>query len=307
MPRVRDRKLALLRPFIAPMFMNPISTRTKSRASCTLLFSICIFTSFPDATHADERKIVPHPLVAAQSGTLPIILSAPHGGTAKIPGVPERTGEGIERSGKGFAAVRDDGTEELAHEISNAIEQRLGKKPYSVIAGFHRRYIDANRPPDIAYEDAAAKPTYDAYHDTLRSFAREVHNTFGRGLVLDIHGQKVASDTIFRGTGNGRTVALLSKQFGIGAHAGPKSFFGLLGAAGCKVHPSDDGAEQPGLTGGFIVQTYGGAGHFGLDAIQLEFGADYRAKANLKATAAKVADAVAAFTKLYLPAEPMRQ
>lgn len=50
----------------------------------------------------------------------------------------------------------------------------------------------------------------------------------------------------------------------------------------------------------------GSADHFGLDAIQFEFGADCRAKANIKATAAKVADAVAAFAKHYFLAKPVR-
>ena len=276
-------------------------TATNLRASRLFLLSLCGSAVFPGAVHAGEKKIAPQPLIATQAGALPIILSAPHGGSAIVPGVPVRKGEGIEKSGKGFVAVRDDGTEELAHEIATAIEQRFGKKPYFVIAQFHRKYIDPNRPPDIAYEDAAAKPFYDAYHDSLSRYAREVQKTFGRGLVLDIHGQKAAGDTILRGTGNGKTVALLARNFGNGAHIGPKSFFGLLEAAGCKVHPADDGPEMTGFTGGHIVQTYGGADHFGLDAIQLEFGGDYRTRPNAKATAAKVADAVAAFAKLYLP------
>ena len=266
------------------------------------LLPLCGVAFFSIAIHAEEKKIAPPPLVATQAGALPIILSAPHGGAAVVPGVPVRKGDGVERSGKGFVAVRDDGTEELAHEIATAIEQRMGKKPYFVIAQFHRKYIDPNRPPNIAYEDPAAKPFYDSYHDSLSRYAREVQKTFGRGLVLDIHGQKAAADTIFRGTGNGKTVALLTKNFGAGAHVGPKSFFGLLSAAGCKGYPLGNEAEQSGFTGGHIVQTYGGADHFGLDAIQLEFGMDYRARANSKATAGKVADAVAAFSKLYLPA-----
>lgn len=243
------------------------------------------------------------PLVVTQAGTIPIILSAPHGGTEVVPGVPVRKGEGIERGGRGFVIARDGGTQELARDIANAIEKRMGGRPYFVLAEFHRRYLDPNRPAQIAYEHPDAKPFYDRYHGALSTFAKEVNEKFGRGLVLDIHGQGSARDTIFRGTQNGKTVALLMQRHGRSAQVGPESFFGLLAAAGCKVHPADDAKEQAGFTGGYIVQTYGGANHFGLDAIQLEFGGDYRAETNRKATAEKIATAVTAFSKLYLPVE----
>ena len=91
-----------------------------------------------------------------------------------------------------------------------------------------------------------------------------------------------------------------SQRYGEKAHTGPKSFFGLLAANGCKVAPEDlTGKEVAGLNGGHIVQTYGGEG-FGIDAMQLEFGSEYRAKEVQKDTAAKVANAVAEYAKLYL-------
>jgi N-formylglutamate amidohydrolase len=271
-----------------------------------LILLLSAFVLAP-ASRAEPKSRRAQPLIATQAGDLPIIISAPHGGTEIVPGVPERKGEGIERNGRGFVVVRDSGTTELAREIAAAIETRTGKKPYYVLAEFHRKYIDPNRPPAIAFEHRDAKPFYDSYHGALSQYAGRVRDKFGAGLLLDIHGQSAARDTIFRGTQNGATVALLVDRHGAAAHVGPKSFFGLLAAAGCKVHPTGDGMEQAGFTGGYIVQTYGGKYHFGLDAIQLEFGADYRAPANRKATAAKVADAVVAFSRLYLPAPAARK
>jgi N-formylglutamate amidohydrolase len=247
-----------------------------------------------------EKEIrVASDLVAVQQGALPIILSAPHGGDKPIPGVPVRTGEGLVKGPSGFVTSRDSGTEQLCYEVAKAIEAKMGKKPYYVAARFHRKFLDPNRPGEIGYEHPLAKPVYQEYHETLARFCREVKKNHGRGLLLDIHGQASARDTVFRGTKNGKTVALLIERHGDKAHIGPKSFFGLMDAQKMKVFPTDDSKERSGFTGGYIVQTYGSK-TFAIDAIQLEFGGDYRAKDNQKATAAKLATAVDAFARMYL-------
>src|SRR4051794_9618058 len=69
-------------------------------------------------------------LVVASDGRLPIILSAPHGGEAAIPGVPERKGEGLAHGPGAFVTGRDVGTEQLAISIAEAIEKRMGKRPF---------------------------------------------------------------------------------------------------------------------------------------------------------------------------------
>jgi len=255
------------------------------------------------AQSPQTQKPCPNELVMTQEGKLPIILSAPHGGTKEVKDVPPRKGDGLEKGGSGFFAGRDGNTEELAIAISKALEKATGKKPYLVVAQFHRKYIDANRPPEIAYEDPKAKPTYDCYRDTLASYCKAVKSTHGRGLLLDVHGQGAIKDSIVRGTKDGKTVALLIERYGQKAHTGPKSFFGLLAENGCKVHPTDlADKEYASLNGGNIVQTYG-SGDFGIDAIQLEFGGDFRDKDKLKDTAAKVAAAIVKYSALYLEKE----
>lgn len=243
--------------------------------------------------------------IAMQEGRLPIILSAPHGGQSELPEVPPRTGKGLAKGPKGFVTSRDFGTQELTLALVATLEARMGAKPYYVAARFHRRFVDANRPAAIAYEHAGAKPAYDAYHHTLDRYCREVRARFGRGLLLDIHGQSTAKDTVFRGTQNGRTVALLVKRFGEKAQNGPESFFGLLAARGFKVVTEENGRERAGFTGGYIVSHYGGQGATGIDALQLEFGGDYRARDKIEVTAGKLADAILAFATLYLPEKPV--
>ncbi|VTR99329.1 N-formylglutamate amidohydrolase [Tuwongella immobilis] len=249
---------------------------------------------------ADPMPILPSDRVTVQRGEIPIILTAPHGGTLELPNVPERKGIGLEKGAKGFFTGRDTGTEELVADLSAAIEKRFGKKPYLIAARFHRKFIDPNRPPEIAYESPNAKPFYDQFHDSVADACKQVQGKFQRGLLLDLHGQGSKRDTIFRGTQNGKTVKLLIDRYGKKAQVGPESFFGFLAKHGCTVYPTDDGKEQAGFTGGYIVQTYGSHTGYGIDAIQLECGADYRLKDVRKPAAEKIADSVVDYAIRYL-------
>jgi hypothetical protein len=239
--------------------------------------------------------------VFTQVGELPIILSAPHGGTGTIEGVPERNGEGMKTGGAGFFAGRDTGTEELAYDVAAAIEKRFGKKPYAVVAKVHRKFVDFNRPVDIAIEDQNARPTYDYYQKTLETYCKEVTSRFRSGLLLDIHGQATDRETVFRGTRNGSTVKHLRATFGEEAHTGPKSLFGLLNSRGWKTNPTSlSDKEYSGYTGGHIVGTAGSLDGTVINAIQLEFGGEYRVKSRRQATADTLADAVFEFSQAYL-------
>lgn len=243
--------------------------------------------------------------ILAKPGTLPIILSAPHGGRLPVPDVPTRRGVGIQK----FTVVRDENTVELTEKLAAAIEKELGGRPYIVIALFERKQLDANRPPEEAYETAKAKPYYDAYHAALGKYCAEVRKTWGRGLLLDVHGQGMMHDMVFRGTQNTKSVSALKQRYGMKALNGPNSILGVLEAGGYKVFPpgdaKDPGRESPFFNGGHIVGTYGSDAGTGIDAIQLEFGGQLRMRAALDATAADVAAGVKAFAKEYLPAEKL--
>lgn len=266
------------------------------------LMLLCLWCVFVATAWSEE----PASFVRTQAGELPIILSAPHGGKLDIPEVDVRKGEGLKTGASGFVVSRDTGTEELAKQVADSIAKRFGKKPYFVIARSHRKYLDPNRPPEIAYEDDDAKPIYEAYHSALRDSCRDVQKKFRNGLLLDLHGQGTAKDTVFRGTQNGKTVTLLRERFGEAAHTGESSLFGRLKTQGWKVHPDPfDGREQSGFTGGYIVQTYGSHQGFGIDAIQLEFGADYRANAGREKTATVLTNAIADYSARFLDVLPI--
>jgi N-formylglutamate amidohydrolase len=269
----------------------------RPRLFAALVIPFAAATGLP----AQEPAAPPEsPLVAASKGNFPVILSAPHGGTADIPDVPPRKGIGIPPGSNGFYPFRDGGTEELVVALATAVEAKTGKRPYTVSAKFHRKYLDANRPPEFAYESPKAKATYDAYRGTVAAYCREVRKKHGRGLLLDIHSQGKFPGSVLRGTVDGKTVALLRQRFGEKAHTGPDSFFGQLAKTGFKVFPlMGEDAEDPTLNGGDIVRTYGG-GDFGIDAIQLEFGWMLTTPRTTADTAKKVAAVVDRFHQLYL-------
>lgn len=236
--------------------------------------------------------------VTIDPGTLPIIISAPHGGTVVLPDVGERKGgEDVAQ----FTTVRDVNTDLLALRLAEAVSKKLDGRPYVVVAKFSRKYIDANRPAKGAYEHESAKPIYDAYHGALEKACKEIKTKWGRGLLLDIHGQGVRADAIYRGTQNGKSTTLLTQRFGVSALTGANGFQGMLEAKGYTMLPPAASAEkETKFNGGFIVQNYGSHTGYGIDAIQLEFGGQYSGRNKLGQTTGDLAEVIAEFTKRYV-------
>ena len=261
--------------------------------------SICGFLNIVLALLALTGEKQPDDLVVFQRGNIPVIIVAPHGGTLPIPNCPPRKGEGLPKRER-FITAQDVGTRELASAIAEAIYQRLKEKPYLVILAAHRKYVDANRPSEFAFECEPARKVYNAFHGALENACQEVEQRFSCGLLLDIHGQGQNPELVYRGTAHGKTVERLRKLYGEEALTGEKSLFGMLKARGFKVYPDPLGnPEWPGYSGGYIVRRYGGE-RWAIDAYQLEFGINYRRKDARAETAAIIAEVVEHYIKLYL-------
>lgn len=237
--------------------------------------------------------------ITSEQGDLPIILSAPHGGRNEIPGAVKREGKGV----KSFKTLTDTNTDYLAEKFADSIEKKFGKRPYLVIARFHRRYVDANRSPLNAYESEAAKVAYDEYHSAIVQARKEVTERWGHGILLDLHGQASEPKAIIRGTQNGKTAKHLVNRFGSDSLYGENSLFGGLAKQGFPVIPKVDSKEleHPNFDGGYIVRTYGSQTGGSIDAIQLEVGRELRVPWENNANADKLANALAVFTDVYLP------
>lgn len=244
------------------------------------------------------------PLIDVGRGTLPIIISAPHGGQEDVPGVPPRQNRDAYR----FVTGADVNTRELAHKIIARLEAELEAKPYYVVARFRRRYLDVNRAPEHAYESPGAKFYYDAYHDTLAEFCREVQQQHGTGLLIDVHGQATYKDQLLVGTVGGESVTLLRQRFGDVALVGAGGIVGYLQRAGFTTLPELNATDfnVPKYNGGEITQAYGSHTPAGIDAVQFEFGSNYRREAKLDDTAERAAEAVATFYRAYLQRKPRR-
>lgn len=236
-------------------------------------------------------------LVSVRAGTLPIVLTAPHGGRSAIPGVEPRTGS---KTSKGFSVAFDTDSDELAEALADEIEHRTGERPTLIVARFSRKYVDANRPAADAYESPLGKPVYDAYHAAVEKARQDILKRFGTGLLLDIHGQGRRSDAIFRGTADGKTVRHLTKAYGMAALTGKDGLLGGLEAKGYRFVPScaePESKEDPSFDGGWTVRHYASDD---FDAVQLETGISLRRDKRAQ-TARDLAEAVCAFAKRYMP------
>jgi N-formylglutamate amidohydrolase len=173
------------------------------------------------------------------------------------------------------------------------------------MAKFKRRFVDPNRPPEVAVDSPAARPYYDYYHQAVRRFIEEVRAKYPAGLLVDVHGQKKDPTVVMRGTQNGRALTRLLERAGIPAVTGANGIFGGLAANGLDVFPSNDvapdgTAENRGFNGGYTVGTYGSQNPDGIDAVQMEFGTRYRHGTGLDLAARAAGKALVAFYDGYL-------
>jgi hypothetical protein len=240
--------------------------------------------------------------VEFRAGGLPIILSAPHGGTLEPAEIPDRAPG---------TTVSDLGTEDLARSVAAALRSRTGREPALVICRLKRVKLDVNR--EIG-EGAQGNPA--AYHrflDAARTMAAGRH---GRALVVDLHGHghprprteigyllsaadldrpdAELDDPIWARQSSVRS---LSAESGLRFSAlirGPSSLGGLLESAG---YPSVPGPATPGpgadpyFEGGYITRRHGSAHGGPSSAIQIE--TPYHGLRDTPAARARFAEALA--------------
>lgn len=238
--------------------------------------------------------------IETAEGELPVILTAPHGGLQSVPGCTERSA-----AGNRFSNTPDHNTDRLARLIAEDLKKLTGSSPYLVVAKFHRKYVDANRSPEEAYDAPECAAAYRDYHAAVRRHIDEIRAKHPNAMLIDLHGQAAFRDTILRGTRHGSTVKMLLARAGASAITGPDSIFGRFAAMGYSVVPAGntaptDRVEARNYSGGFTVDAYGSHRSDGIDAMQIEFGRDLREPAALDKTARDSAQAIAAFYRRFL-------
>ena len=114
-------------------------------------------------------------------GTMPVIISAPHGGTI--------TGSELTTRSCGTGEM-DDNTDILIREIQKKCFDEFGVYPYIIINNLRRNKLDPNRTKSVATcNNTSANEYFDAYHDFIDQASADVNTKFGKGLYIDLHGQ----------------------------------------------------------------------------------------------------------------------
>lgn len=114
------------------------------------------------------------------AGELPVILSAPHGGSLRPEEIPDRTYG---------TTVTDLNTNELARAVDSALVRLTGKHAHVVIVRLHRVKLDANR--DITegtQGDAEAEQAWQEFQRFIAGAKTVVDQRYTGGLYIDLHG-----------------------------------------------------------------------------------------------------------------------
>lgn len=223
------------------------------------------------------------------AGSLPVVISAPHGGSLTPAEIPDR---GVGTS------VRDTNTEELVRAIRQAFIDRTGRAPSIVINRLRRTKLDANREiVEAADGNPYAERAWYEWHAYLEAAKRAATEAGpdGAALYLDIHGHGhtipriemgyllAPTDLALPNDGLGQPAIIAKSSIrGLAQNDGQRfvelirgqtSLGELLAQRGYPAVPSASdpypGAD-PYFTGGYNTQRHGSRDGGSVNAIQLE-------------------------------------
>ena len=193
-------------------------------------------------------------------GTIPIILSVPHGGAIEVKNIPDRE--------KGIKGI-DKNTIEIARELIEIIQKKSGtdsKTPSHVFCNVARIKLDLNRPKSKAFDKNSelASSIYLDYHQKIIDFISYNLQSFDKSILIDIHGFEsnkrphgFRDVDIIIGTNNLESIIpnkLPKREWGKNIRGRIiKSFI----QNGISIAPGHHLRREYVLKGGFITQTYG--------------------------------------------------
>lgn len=228
-------------------------------------------------------------LVEVRTGTLPVILTVPHGGSLRPDNILAR------RYG---VTGTDSNTLPLAEMIIEELEARHGGRPHAILSHLHRSRLDPNREiKEAAQGDPTAEAAWHRFHDSAQRACDSVMKKHGVGLLLDIHGhrhvdQRVELGYLVKSEQLRTSDAALNADAALIASTsipdldkrspstfaellrGPSSLGGLLEARGFRSVPSPD-KTRPSLmsayfSGAYDVFAHGSRSGGTVSAIQIE-------------------------------------
>jgi len=129
----------------------------------------------PGSTYLGRESYVEY-----RPGTLPLVLTAPHGGYMEPLEIPNR--------GWGTTA-QDRNTRELTLAIREELFSRTGANPHVILSNLHRRKLDPNREiVEAAQGNPEAERAWWEFQMYAEAAGNVVAESHGEGLHLDIHG-----------------------------------------------------------------------------------------------------------------------
>ncbi len=249
-----------------------------------------------------------------RAGTLPLVISAPHGGTLDPTEIPDRTA-GI--------LVRDTNTDRLAFAIADALEARTGERPHLVVSHLHRRKLDPNREiVEAAAGNPRAEQAWHEFQALIEHAQARIEESRGGGLYIDLHGHghpiarlelgyllsagDLARSDVELDQGPWAaesSIRTLAAEAGVSFSAilrGPESLGSLLEARGYPATPSDvqpDPGNDPYFTGGYNTARHGSRAGGPVSGVQIEthYPGVRDSEAARAAFAAALADALAVY------------
>jgi hypothetical protein len=139
-----------------------------------------------------------------------LIISAPHGGSLTPRDVPDRTEGGCIREIGPDAGICtwfyddpcEDGepcesttvtdylSDEFAENVANELSETWSLTPTVIIGKWSRKKVDFNREINEAtFNYPEAILAYQSYHSNIEQAVDRIYKNFGKGLLIDIHGQ----------------------------------------------------------------------------------------------------------------------
>jgi len=144
----------------------------------TLVLCVSAQTYTPGNVYYDSSK-----WVEFIPGTMPLVISVPHGGSVDPVGIPDR-------SCIGAVTTTDGRTISLARAIINACKKNYGVYPSVIICQLKRTKVDMNREIEIATcSNDSMKAPWRFWHEMVDTAIASAINKFGQTIYIDLHGQ----------------------------------------------------------------------------------------------------------------------
>jgi len=221
------------------------------------------------------------------AGDLPVIVTAPHGGSLRPAEMPDRMVSDT---------LRDSNTQELARAIDTAFVVATGHHPHVVMCRVHRVKLDCNRELAVAaMGDPEAAQAWNEFHSFIATAKAAIVREQGSGLLIDLHGhghtlQRLELGYLLSGAALGNPDSVLDRPEwfdsvsvrALGATPGrrlsailrgPSSLGDLFAGRGYPAVPSGPDpapAGTPYFNGGYNTVTHGSRTGGSVSAVQLE-------------------------------------